>query len=150
MQMEPKNAARQENRLQDVKQVAAPDLFFDRVAECAEINEENDSKQYQEQAEKDDLKQQQETVDLQHVSIRKREFKKLQDAFVYLLGFGLSFALRIYILGFWLGGWIDKKWGGGRGYITLLLVVCSIIYAFVMLYRDLTRQEKRKKQKKKE
>lgn len=62
-----------------------------------------------------------------------------------LLGFGVSFAVRVGILGFWLGGWIDRRFLGGTGYGALLIILLVIGYSFYMLYQDVMRQDKRQK-----
>lgn len=62
-----------------------------------------------------------------------------------LLGFGVSFAVRVGILGIWLGGWIDRHFLGGTGYGALLIILAVIIYSFYMLYQDVMRQDKRQK-----
>ena len=60
-----------------------------------------------------------------------------------LLGFGVSFAVRVGLLGIWLGGWIDKRWLGGTGIGAAAIIVLVIFYSFYMLYADLCRLERR-------
>ena len=60
-----------------------------------------------------------------------------------MLGFGLSFAVRVGFLGIWLGGWIDKHWLGGTGLGAAAIIVLVIFYSFYMLYADLFRLERR-------
>ncbi len=62
-----------------------------------------------------------------------------------LLGFGASFAVRVGILGFWLGGWIDRRFLGDTGYGALLIILLVIGYSFYMLYQDVMRQDRRQK-----
>ncbi|HIU10033.1 MAG TPA: AtpZ/AtpI family protein [Candidatus Avidehalobacter gallistercoris] len=62
-----------------------------------------------------------------------------------LLGFGVSFAVRVGFLGFWLGGWIDRRFLGDTGYGALLIILLVIGYSFYMLYQDVMRQDKRQK-----
>lgn len=60
-----------------------------------------------------------------------------------MLGFGLSFAVRVGFLGVWLGGWIDEHWLGGTGLGAAAIIVLVIFYSFYMLYADLCRLERR-------
>ena len=60
-----------------------------------------------------------------------------------MLGFGISFAVRVGILGIWLGGWIDRRWLGGTGLGAAAIIVLVIFYSFYMLYADLQRLERR-------
>lgn len=60
-----------------------------------------------------------------------------------MLSFGLSFAVRVGILGIWLGGWIDRRWLGGTGLGAAAIIVLVIFYSFYMLYADLRRLERR-------
>lgn len=62
-----------------------------------------------------------------------------------MLAFGTSFAVRVGVLGFWLGGWIDRRFFGGTGYAALFIILAVIIYSFVMLYRDVMRQDRRQR-----
>ncbi len=96
---------------------------------------------------KEDIREKPLSGDLEEFesNLRHREMKKLQDAFVTLLGFGVAFALRIIVVGVLLGGWIDRKIGGGKGYWTLGMIVFAILFSFYMLYRELTQKEKNKK-----
>ena len=60
-----------------------------------------------------------------------------------LLGFGVSFAVRVGLLGIWLGSWIDRRWLGGTGIGAAAIIVLVIFYSFYMLYADLMRYERR-------
>lgn len=60
-----------------------------------------------------------------------------------LLGFGLSFAVRVGILGIWLGGWIDRHWLGDTGLGAAGIILLVIGYSFYMLYADLRRSDRR-------
>lgn len=60
-----------------------------------------------------------------------------------LLGFGLSFAVRVGLLGIWLGSWVDQHWLGGTGLGAAAIIVLVIFYSFYMLYTDLMRYERR-------
>lgn len=60
-----------------------------------------------------------------------------------LLGFGLSFCLRVGIMGVWLGGWLDRRFLGGTGFGALGIIVLVIGYSFYMLYADLRRNDER-------
>lgn len=60
-----------------------------------------------------------------------------------LLGFGLSFAVRVGILGIWLGGWIDRHWLGDTGLGAAGIILLVIGYSFYMLYADLRRSDER-------
>lgn len=63
-----------------------------------------------------------------------------------LLGFGISFAVRVGVLGVWLGSWIDKKFFGGEGFAAMGIMLLVIVYSFYMLYRDVTRQDRLQKE----
>lgn len=65
-----------------------------------------------------------------------------------LLGFGVSFAMRVGLLGIWLGGWIDRRWLGGTGLGAAAIIVLVIFYSFYMLYADLCRLERRVQEEK--
>ncbi len=65
-----------------------------------------------------------------------------------LLGFGISFAMRVGLLGIWLGGWIDRRWLGGTGLGAAAIIVLVIFYSFYMLYADLCRLERRVQEEK--
>lgn len=65
-----------------------------------------------------------------------------------LLSFGISFAMRVGLLGIWLGGWIDRRWLGGTGLGAATIIVLVIFYSFYMLYADLCRLERRVQQEK--
>ena len=56
-----------------------------------------------------------------------------------LAGFGISFAVRVGILGIWLGSYIDRRWLGDTGIGAMAIIVLVIFYSFYMLYRDLMR-----------
>lgn len=60
-----------------------------------------------------------------------------------LLGFGISFAVRVGILGIWLGGWIDRHWLGDTGLGAAGIILLVIGYSFYMLYADLRRSDRR-------
>lgn len=64
-----------------------------------------------------------------------------------LLGFGASFAVRVGVLGVWLGGWLDKRFFGGTGFAAMGVILLVIAYSFIMLYNDVMRQDKRQKQR---
>ena len=64
-----------------------------------------------------------------------------------MMSFGISLAIRIYLIGVLLGGWLDRRFGGGKGYITAAMVLVAIFFSIYMLYRDLLRLEKRKTEK---
>lgn len=64
-----------------------------------------------------------------------------------LLGFGISFAVRVGVLGVWLGGWLDKRFFGGTGFAALGIMLAVIVYSFYMLYRDVTRQDRLQKER---
>lgn len=63
-----------------------------------------------------------------------------------LLGFGISFAVRVGLLGVVLGSWLDKQFFGGTGVAAMGIIVLVIFYSFYMLYRDVTRQDKLQKE----
>lgn len=63
-----------------------------------------------------------------------------------LLGFGISFAVRVGVLGILLGSWLDKKFFGGQGFAAMGMILLAIGYSFYMLYRDVTRQDKLQKE----
>lgn len=65
-----------------------------------------------------------------------------------MLGFGMSFAVRVGLLGIWLGGWIDRHWLGGTGLGAAAIIVLVIFYSFYMLYADLCRLERRAQEEK--
>lgn len=56
-----------------------------------------------------------------------------------LAGFGISFAVRVGILGIWMGSYIDRRWLGDTGIGAMAIIVLVIFYSFYMLYRDLMR-----------
>ncbi len=60
-----------------------------------------------------------------------------------MLGFGVSFAVRVGFLGIWLGSYIDRRWLGDTGFGAMAIIVLVIFYSFYMLYRDLMRAAKR-------
>ncbi len=59
-----------------------------------------------------------------------------------LLGFGISFAVRVGILGIWLGSWLDKRYFGGEGFFAMGMILLVLAYSFYMLYRDVMRQKR--------
>lgn len=59
-----------------------------------------------------------------------------------LLGFGISFAVRVGILGIWLGSWLDKRYFGGEGFFAMGMILLVLAYSFYMLYRDVMRQDR--------
>ncbi|MDD2568395.1 MAG: AtpZ/AtpI family protein [Clostridia bacterium] len=59
-----------------------------------------------------------------------------------MMSFGINLAVRIYLIGVLFGGWLDRRFGGGNGYITIVMVVFTIFFSIYMLYRDLLRLEK--------
>ena len=59
-----------------------------------------------------------------------------------MANFGVSLAIRLYLIGVLLGGWLDRRWAGGKGYLTILMVLITIVYSIYMLYRDLMNMEK--------
>ena len=59
-----------------------------------------------------------------------------------LLGFGISFAVRVGFLGIWLGSWLDKRFFGGEGYFAIGMILLVLAYSFYMLYRDVMRQDR--------
>lgn len=63
-----------------------------------------------------------------------------------LLGFGISFAVRVGVLGVLLGSWLDKRFFGGNGFAAMGCILLAIAYSFFMLYRDVMRQEKLQKE----
>lgn len=63
-----------------------------------------------------------------------------------LLGFGISFAVRVGVLGVWLGSFIDKKFFGGQGFAAMGIILLVIAYSFYMLYRDVTRADRLQKE----
>lgn len=63
-----------------------------------------------------------------------------------LLGFGISFAVRVGVLGVWLGSWLDKKFFDGEGFAAMAIILLVIVYSFYMLYRDVTRQDRLQKE----
>lgn len=63
-----------------------------------------------------------------------------------LLGFGISFAVRVGVLGVLLGSWLDKKFFGGNGFAAMGMILLAIGYSFYMLYRDVTRQDRLQKE----
>lgn len=75
----------------------------------------------------------------------KITLKAARSSWQVLLSFGVSFAARVGVLGFWLGGWIDRRFLGGTGYGALLIILAAIGYSFYMLYQDVMRQDRRQK-----
>lgn len=63
-----------------------------------------------------------------------------------LLGFGISLALRIGILGVWLGSYVDRRWLGDTGIGAAVIIVLVIFYSFYMLYHDLMRIDKQNRE----
>lgn len=63
-----------------------------------------------------------------------------------LLGFGISFAVRVGVLGILLGSWLDKKFFGGQGFAAMAMILLAIGYSFFMLYRDVTREDRLQKE----
>ena len=59
-----------------------------------------------------------------------------------LLAFGVSFAVRVGLLGIVLGGWVDKRFLGGTGIGAAVIILLVIIYSFCMLYHDVMQQYK--------
>lgn len=59
-----------------------------------------------------------------------------------LLGFGISFAVRVGILGIWLGSWLDKRYFSGEGFFAMGMILLVLAYSFYMLYRDVMRQKR--------
>lgn len=59
-----------------------------------------------------------------------------------LLGFGISFAVRVGFLGIWLGSWLDKRYFGGEGFFAMGMILLVLAYSFYMLYRDVMRQDR--------
>lgn len=51
--------------------------------------------------------------------------------------FGLSMALRIYVLGIWGGGWLDKKFHTSP-WLTLLGILVAIFLSFKFLLDHLS------------
>ena len=45
------------------------------------------------------------------------------------------------MIGVLLGGWLDRRYAGGHGYIIMLMVLVTIVYSIYMLYRDLVKME---------
>lgn len=70
-----------------------------------------------------------------------------KTAFALMMSFGISLAIRIYLIGVLLGGWLDKHFGSSKGYITVAMVLVAIFFSIYMLYRDLLRLEKLKTEK---
>lgn len=64
-----------------------------------------------------------------------------------LLGFGISFAVRVGVLGILLGSWLDKRFFGGQGFAAMAMILLAIVYSFYMLYRDVTRQDRLQKER---
>lgn len=60
-----------------------------------------------------------------------------------MMSFGINLAVRIYLIGVLFGGWLDRRFGGGNGYVTAAMVVITIFFSIYMLYRDLLRLEKK-------
>lgn len=60
-----------------------------------------------------------------------------------LLGFGLSFCVRVGILGIWLGSWLDRRFLGGTGLGAAGIILLVIGYSFYMLYAELRRNDER-------
>ena len=75
--------------------------------------------------------------------VRKAQRSAANASWQLLLGFGISFAVRVGFLGIWLGGWIDRRWLGGTGIGAAVIIVLVIFYSFYMLYADLCRLERR-------
>lgn len=63
-----------------------------------------------------------------------------------LLGFGISPALRVGILGVWLGSYIDRHWLGDTGIGAAVIIVLVIFYSFYMLYHDLMLLDKQNRE----
>ncbi|MBQ3198755.1 MAG: AtpZ/AtpI family protein [Firmicutes bacterium] len=63
-----------------------------------------------------------------------------------LLGFGISFAVRVGFLGIWLGSWLDKRYFGGEGFFAMGMILLVLVYSFYMLYRDVMRQDRLQKE----
>lgn len=60
-----------------------------------------------------------------------------------LLGFGLSFCVRVGVIGIWLGSWLDRRFLGGTGLGAAGIILLVIGYSFYMLYADLRRSDER-------
>lgn len=63
-----------------------------------------------------------------------------------MLGFGISLALRVGILGVWLGSYIDRHWLGDTGIGAAVIIVLVIFYSFYMLYHDLMLLDKQNRE----
>ncbi len=63
-----------------------------------------------------------------------------------LVGFGISFAVRVGFLGIWLGSWLDKRYFGGEGFFAMGMILLVLAYSFYMLYRDVMRQDRLQKE----
>lgn len=82
------------------------------------------------------------------VQTRLREARRAaaNASWQLLLGFGISFAVRVGLLGICLGGWIDRHWLGGTGFGAMGIILLVIGYSFYMLYADLCRSDERWRQ----
>jgi len=56
--------------------------------------------------------------------------------------FGIGLIARIYILGFLLGGWLDKRFFDGGNWCFIVLVLAAIGLSLYRLFRDVMRVEK--------
>ena len=71
-------------------------------------------------------------------------------SFAMLLNFGLSLAIKVWLIGVLLGGWIDEKFFDDSGYVTIILILLVIIFSFVSLYRTLVAEENERAAKRKQ
>lgn len=68
--------------------------------------------------------------------------KNAMKSLSMITGFGISFAVEVWLIGFVFGGWLDEKLAGGKGYLTMLMIVLAIAFAFISFYQLVIRLEK--------
>ncbi len=67
---------------------------------------------------------------------KEEERRKTMRSWQLITGFAFSFAIKIFFLGYVVGGWLDRNYFGDKGYASMFMILFSIVYSFYFLYRD--------------
>lgn len=76
----------------------------------------------------------------------KEDLKRFPSIWGLIMGFGVFFLVEVWLVGVMLGGWVDRKLGGGQGYIEAAFVLVAIVFALVSWIREVHKFNEKKEQ----